>query len=127
MNGEPGRTRTCNPLLNPEILCSWLSKHFLASSITVFDGVRHGFVPKVVPKVVPKIVPAQLTPDDAGGTARGDFSYQIVASTFDRRISRSAVTNDRPSTNAVAPIKRSAGSLGSRQEAHHKCAKPSSL
>src|SRR6516162_5074331 len=69
---EPGRTRTCNPLLNPEMLRSWLFKHFLASCITVFDGVRQGFVPKVVP--------AKLTPDDAGGELSGDFSYQIVAS-----------------------------------------------
>jgi hypothetical protein len=30
-SGEPGRTRTCNPLLNPEMLCSWFFKHFLAS------------------------------------------------------------------------------------------------
>jgi hypothetical protein len=29
--GEPGRTRTCNPLLIPETLCSWFCKHFLAS------------------------------------------------------------------------------------------------
>jgi hypothetical protein len=28
-------TRTFNPLLNPEMLCSWFFKHFLASSITV--------------------------------------------------------------------------------------------
>ena len=34
-NGEPGRTRTSNPLLNPEMLCSWFFKHFLASCITV--------------------------------------------------------------------------------------------
>jgi hypothetical protein len=34
-DGEPGRTRTCNPLLNPEMLCSWFLKHFLASSIIV--------------------------------------------------------------------------------------------
>jgi len=47
--GEPGRTRTFNPLLVPEILCSWLFKHFLASYITVFHGVRQSFVPKVVP------------------------------------------------------------------------------
>jgi len=24
ISGEPGRTRTCNPLINPETLCSWL-------------------------------------------------------------------------------------------------------
>jgi hypothetical protein len=47
--GEPGRTRTCNPLLHPEMLCSWLFKHFLASCITVLHGVQHGFVPKLVP------------------------------------------------------------------------------
>jgi hypothetical protein len=57
--GEPGRTRTCNPLLNPEMLCSWLFKHFLASYLTVLGGVRQGFVPKVVP--------AKLTHDDAAG------------------------------------------------------------
>ena len=34
-SGEPGRTRTCNPLLNPEMLCSWFFKHFLASCLTV--------------------------------------------------------------------------------------------
>src|SRR5262249_14325912 len=28
--GEPLRTRSCNPLLNPEALCSWFFKHFLA-------------------------------------------------------------------------------------------------
>src|SRR5215471_7047285 len=48
-NGEPGRTRTCNPLLTPEMLCSWFFMHFLASCITVLHGVRKGFVPKVVP------------------------------------------------------------------------------
>jgi len=57
-SGEPGRTRTSNPLLNPEMLCSWFFKHFLASQIMVFDGVGRGFVPKVVP--------AKLTHDDAG-------------------------------------------------------------
>src|SRR6516225_8311362 len=57
--GEPGRTRTCNPLLNPEMLCSSFFKHFLASHIMVFDGVRRGFVPKVVP--------AKLTHDDVAG------------------------------------------------------------
>jgi hypothetical protein len=30
-SGEPGRTRTSNPLLHPETLYSWLFKHFLAS------------------------------------------------------------------------------------------------
>ncbi len=34
-SGEPGRTRTSNPLLVPEMLCSCLFKHFLASRITV--------------------------------------------------------------------------------------------
>lgn len=52
--GEPGRTRTCNPLLNPEMLCSWFFKHFLASYITVFHGVWQGFVPKLVPRL-PKL------------------------------------------------------------------------
>jgi len=50
--GEPGRTRTSNPLLNPETLSSWLFLHFHASSITVFEGVWQGFVPKVVPRFV---------------------------------------------------------------------------
>ena len=45
-SGEPGRTRTSNPLLIPETLCSWFFKHFLASCITVFHGVWHGFVPR---------------------------------------------------------------------------------
>jgi hypothetical protein len=31
ISGEPGRTRTCNPLLNPEMLSSWFFKNFLAS------------------------------------------------------------------------------------------------
>jgi len=39
-------------------------------------------------------------------------AYQIVRSALDRRISRSAVSRDSPSTSAVAPIMRSAGSLG---------------
>jgi len=26
--GEPGSTRTCNPLLNPEMLCGWVFKHY---------------------------------------------------------------------------------------------------
>ena len=38
------------PLLNPEMLCSWFFKHFLASYITFSDGVRHGFVPRLVPR-----------------------------------------------------------------------------
>jgi hypothetical protein len=50
-NGDPGRTRTCNPLLNPEMLCSWFFKHFLASYITILHGVRHGSVPKLVPRL----------------------------------------------------------------------------
>jgi hypothetical protein len=50
VSGEPGRTRTCNPLLNPEMLCSWFFKHFLASYMTVLHGVRHGSVPKLVPR-----------------------------------------------------------------------------
>ena len=83
------------------MLCSWFFKHFLASHIMFFDGIRRGFVPKVVPKAWPM-----------RGELSEDFSYQIVASAFDKRISRSAVTNVRPSTSAVAPIKRSAGSLG---------------
>ncbi|HZV90122.1 MAG TPA: hypothetical protein VFF95_21400 [Candidatus Binatus sp.] len=49
-NGEPGRTRTSNPLLYPEMLCSWLFKHFFASYITVLHGVRQGFVLKPVPR-----------------------------------------------------------------------------
>ena len=49
-SGEPGRTRTSNPLLNPETLSSWLFLHFHASCITVFEGVWQGFVPKVVPR-----------------------------------------------------------------------------
>ena len=40
------------------------------------------------------------------------FIYQIVGTAFDRRMFRSAVTSRRPSTSAVAPIIRSAGSLG---------------
>jgi len=43
--------RTCNPLLNPEMLCSWFFKHFLASYITVFHGVWQGFVPRLVPRL----------------------------------------------------------------------------
>jgi hypothetical protein len=38
--------------------------------------------------------------------------HQIVWTALDRRISRSAVNKDSPSTNAVAPIMRSTGSLG---------------
>src|ERR1700728_406282 len=38
-SGEPGRTRTSNPLISPESLCSWLFLHFLARRSTVFDGV----------------------------------------------------------------------------------------
>src|SRR5580658_6793992 len=44
--------------------------------------------------------------------ARHSFSYQIVRTALDRRISRFAVSKDIPSTSAVAPIMRSAGSLG---------------
>ncbi len=47
--GEPGRTRTSNPLVTPEMLCSWFFMHFLVSCITVFYGVRQGFVPKLGP------------------------------------------------------------------------------
>ncbi len=39
-------------------------------------------------------------------------SHQIVWTTLERRISRSAVIRESPSTSAVAPIMRSAGSLG---------------
>jgi hypothetical protein len=49
-DGEPGRTRTCNPLLHPEMLCSWFFKHFFASHITIWHCVRHGSVPKLVPR-----------------------------------------------------------------------------
>src|SRR5437016_4565839 len=49
-DGEPGRTRTSNPLLSPETLCSWLFLHFHASCITVSHGVWQGFVPKLVPR-----------------------------------------------------------------------------
>jgi hypothetical protein len=49
---EPGRTRTCNPLMTPELLCSWLFKHFLASSITVYWGLRQGSVPRLVPSLL---------------------------------------------------------------------------
>ncbi len=42
----------------------------------------------------------------------GDHAYQIVFSVFDRRIPPSAVIRGGPSTSAVAPITRSAGSLG---------------
>src|SRR5439155_24197153 len=49
-SGEPGRSRTSNPLLNPETLCSWLFLHFHASCITVSHGVWRGFVPKLVPR-----------------------------------------------------------------------------
>jgi hypothetical protein len=38
--------------------------------------------------------------------------HQIVRTALERRISRSAVSKDSPSTNAVAPIMRSAGSRG---------------
>ena len=48
-NGEPDRTRTCNPLINPGTLCSWLFKHFPVSRGMVFHGVRGRFVPKLVP------------------------------------------------------------------------------
>ena len=48
-SGEPRRTRTSNPLITPETLCSWLFLHFLARCTTVFHGVWQGFVPKVVP------------------------------------------------------------------------------
>ena len=47
--GEPGRTRTSNPLLDQKMLSSWLFKHFLVSYITVYGGVRQGSVPKLVP------------------------------------------------------------------------------
>ena len=43
---------------------------------------------------------------------RDIFSYQMVGSARDFRISRSEVSRERPSTNAVAPMTRSAGSLG---------------
>jgi Phage integrase family len=39
ISGEPGRTRTYNPLISAETLCSWLFLHFLARRSTVFDGV----------------------------------------------------------------------------------------
>ena len=48
----------------------------------------------------------------ASGLSLSWSSHQIVRITLDRRISRSAVTRGSPSTNAVAPIMRSAGSFG---------------
>jgi hypothetical protein len=61
--GEPGRTRTSNPLLTPEMLCSWFFMHFLASCVTVIYGVRQGFVPQVVPNLgVPINVESDRTP-----------------------------------------------------------------
>src|SRR5271169_316141 len=39
ISGEPGRTRTYNPLITPETLCSWLFLHFLACSSTVLGGI----------------------------------------------------------------------------------------
>jgi hypothetical protein len=50
-SGEPGRTRTYNPLITPETLSSWLFLHFLACCRTVLEGVLGGFVPKDVPSL----------------------------------------------------------------------------
>jgi hypothetical protein len=40
------------------------------------------------------------------------YDYQTVRRTFNCRIWRSAVSKDSPSTKAVAPMMRSAGSFG---------------
>jgi len=52
------------------------------------------------------------SPPPTAAAALLHCSHQIVRIVFDRRISRSAVSKDSPSTSAVAPIMRSAGSLG---------------
>jgi len=46
--GGPRRTRTCNPLMIPETLCSWFVLQFPVSCIIVLGGVWRGFVPKLV-------------------------------------------------------------------------------
>ena len=66
-------------------------------------------------RVVMESQPPRTVERQTGGTALlrpTQDLYQIVRTALDCRISRSAVRSGKPSTSAVAPMIRSAGSLG---------------